>query len=94
MNKLEKLRNKIDDLDAELLEILAQRMSVVKEVGEYKKKHGTPPLQPGRKQQVMDLWSNNAKELGMSEEFALNFFEVIHDYALELENIESLKRNK
>ena len=44
MKTLEELRHSIDVLDQELLKLIAERLELVKEVGQYKKEHQlTPP---------------------------------------------------
>ena len=42
------LRQQIDQLDNELLDILSKRMSISREIGKYKKDHMMPVVQPGR----------------------------------------------
>ena len=45
---LSEMRSRIDALDNELLEILAKRMEVSREIGEYKLSHGIPVIQSHR----------------------------------------------
>ena len=42
---LSTLRNKIDEIDGEILELFIERMDVCRQVGEYKKTHDLPVLQ-------------------------------------------------
>jgi chorismate mutase len=46
MNELENYRKNIDELDKNLIEILAKRFEIVKKVGEYKKENNINSLQP------------------------------------------------
>ena len=58
------LRQRIDALDRELLEVLNRRMQVVVEVGELKKHEGSPVFRPEREAQVIDgLESGEARIL-------------------------------
>ena len=85
MSKLIEYRNEIDAIDTSIITLLAERFSVVKKVGEYKKEHNLPPLQPTRWQEVLDSRKAQAKELGISPECIQKIWNTIHEYALELE---------
>lgn len=84
-NELETLREEIDAADQKLLEALAERMAVVKRVGEYKKQNNLPPLDQARWQKVLENKLARAKELGLSEDLVKEIYETIHKYALKLE---------
>ena len=45
MKDLSSLRAEIDHLDKHLWEIIAQRMDIAREIGEWKYTHGEPVLQ-------------------------------------------------
>lgn len=51
--KLQELRNKIDQIDTELLDLLNQRTRLVQEVGSVKKVSGDPVFDPGREQALL-----------------------------------------
>jgi|GEM_PF-401299 len=51
---LKDFRNKIDEIDDKIIELLTQRFSVVKEVGEYKKLHGLEVLNQGREAEILN----------------------------------------
>lgn len=51
---LQQLRNGIDDIDKEILDLFMKRMELCKGVADYKKEHGLPVFQGGREQQVID----------------------------------------
>jgi len=59
---LELYRKQIDEIDVQIIDLLAKRFEVVKKVGEYKKERNIPPLQPERWQQVLQTRKNLAKE--------------------------------
>lgn len=82
---LDDWRSEIDTLDEELLNVLEKRFDVVKKVGKYKKQKGLPPLAEKRRQEVLQKWLSRAKELNLSEEFVEKLYELIHEYALEIE---------
>jgi chorismate mutase len=47
-NILENLRSRIDDIDHEILEVLAARNQIVRQIGQYKKENKVTALQIGR----------------------------------------------
>ncbi len=53
MNELELLRNEIDRIDREMVDLFQKRMAVTEQVGRYKQKIGKPVLDPGREKQVL-----------------------------------------
>lgn len=53
MEDLTRSRQKIDQLDRQLLKILEERFNVVTEVSQYKKEHNLPILDAKREQQVL-----------------------------------------
>jgi len=52
--KLEDLRKKIDSIDDKILELLNDRMKIVKEVGELKNQTGTPIYRPERELEILN----------------------------------------
>ena len=53
MSELNGLREAIDALDARLTELFLQRMELTRRVGEYKRAHGIPVLDPQREREVL-----------------------------------------
>jgi 3-deoxy-7-phosphoheptulonate synthase/chorismate mutase len=54
-NKLTQLRNKIDEINLEILHLLNERAEVVQEIGEEKKKQGVNRFDPVRERESLDL---------------------------------------
>lgn len=73
------LRRQIDEVDAELLELLNRRMRISREIGQYKKEHGMPVVQIGRHDEIMHKRIAAASEMGMSPEFMLSVLSAIHE---------------
>lgn len=73
------LRQQIDRLDDELLELLDKRMRVACEIGQYKKEHSMPVIQAGRYNDLMDRRVHSAEEMGMSAEFMRAILAAIHE---------------
>ncbi len=75
---LSDLRHQIDEIDDKIIEILAKRMRISKEIAAFKKEHNMPVLQAGRYDQILTQRSQQGAQLGMSEEFIKEVFEAIH----------------
>ena len=82
-NKLESLRTEIDKLDEELIDILARRMSVVEEIGQYKKENRITILQLKRWNKVIRDRVENGIRLGLNRDFILRLLEAIHDETIQ-----------
>jgi len=75
---LEVLRDRIDHLDHDILELLARRMRVVEEIGEYKRANNVATLQVSRWSALLADRLAQAQELGLTEEYARALYEIIH----------------
>ena len=73
------LRRQIDELDSNLLELLARRMRVSVEIGMYKKEHNMPILQAARYDEILQNRINQAIQMEMSGEFMKTVLVAIHE---------------
>jgi chorismate mutase len=73
------LRQQIDELDNELVEVLSKRMRVCREIGQYKKEHRMPVLQIGRHDEIMQSRAQLAEDMGMSGEFMRTVLSAVHE---------------
>lgn len=76
---LQVLRRQIDECDNALLELLARRMSVCREIGQYKKEHNMQVVQTNRYTEILDKRGAQGALSGMSQEFVRAVFEHIHE---------------
>jgi chorismate mutase len=83
--KIKPMREKIDILDDKILELIAQRLEVVREVGELKKEFNIPPLQPERWKEVLEKLKKKGGEKNISEELIEKIWNAIHEEALKIE---------
>jgi chorismate mutase len=72
------LREQIDDLDSELLQLLAKRMRVSREIGHYKLEHGMSILQTHRYDQILTDRAGQGERMEMSGNFVKRVLEAIH----------------
>ena len=76
---LRMLRGQIDELDNNLMELLARRFRVCREIGTFKKEHNMTVLQAGRYDEILQKRGAQASLCGMDAEFAAHVFELIHE---------------
>ena len=73
------LRKQIDELDNQLIELLAKRMRVCREIGQYKKEHNMTVLQTSRYNEILDKRGAQGVLCGISSEFIRSVFEEVHE---------------
>lgn len=75
---LEKLRQQINHLDDELMQILSQRMKLAEKIGEYKKNNNITILQTNRWNEILERAFIKGDKLGLSKEFVTKYFDAVH----------------
>lgn len=73
------MRQEIDRLDNELLEVLGKRMEVCRGIGQYKKEHRMPVVQTGRFNDIIRSRVSLGEEMGMGAEFMKAILLEIHE---------------
>ena len=74
---LARLRSSIDNIDAALIHILAERFKVTQEVGRYKAEAGLPAADPGREERQITRLRQLASDAGLDPEFSEKFLRFI-----------------
>lgn len=80
---IDELRARIDVIDNELLEILANRMRVSAEIGKYKKQNNITILQAGRWDKILEKVFEKGTEKGLDNEFLEKVFKAIHQASID-----------
>ncbi len=76
---LNDLRRRIDSLDNELIDLLARRMHISREIGLYKREYNMPILQTHRYDEILSKRVAQAVDLHMSPSFMKSILQVIHE---------------
>lgn len=76
-SELAALRDSIDNIDAALIHLLAERFKCTKRVGEFKAEHGLPPADPAREQRQIARLRSLAENAKLDPEFAEKFLNFI-----------------
>ncbi len=83
---LEKLREQINHLDDELLQLLGQRMKIADRIGEYKKDNNVTILQTNRWNQILERAFAKGEQIGLSKEFITKYFDAVHMESINHQN--------
>ncbi|MCR5423956.1 MAG: bifunctional 3-deoxy-7-phosphoheptulonate synthase/chorismate mutase type II [Bacteroidales bacterium] len=76
------LREELDELDPQLLDLLGRRMRIAQQIGEIKRENNMPIFQPGRWEEVLQRQMDLAASHGLSAEFVKEIMEKIHSESL------------
>ncbi|MCP4109323.1 MAG: hypothetical protein GY749_27995 [Desulfobacteraceae bacterium] len=79
---IECLRRKIDEIDYQILDLVARRMGIASDIGRYKKTNNIAILQPNRWEEIVQSRIRAGKEHNLSEEFVLRVYQYIHEEAI------------
>jgi chorismate mutase len=75
---LEKLRQQINHLDDELMQLLGQRMRIAEQIGRYKKDNNITILQTNRWNEIIERAFLKGEKFGLSKEFITRYFDAVH----------------
>ncbi|WP_456243234.1 chorismate mutase [Zavarzinia marina] len=77
MPELQRLRDSIDNIDAALIHMLAERFRCTQAVGALKAEHGLPPADPEREARQIRRLRSRAEQARLDPEFAEKFLNFI-----------------
>lgn len=77
LTELGELRDSIDNMDAALVHLLAERFKITQRVGILKAKHGLPPADPAREAAQIERLRALALEAKLDPEFAEKFLNFV-----------------
>src|SRR3954451_11440231 len=83
---MEKMRQQIDHLDDELMQILSERMKVAEKIGLYKKQNNITILQTNRWNEILERAIAKGDKLGLSKEFITKYFDAVHMESINHQN--------
>ena len=76
-HELRRLRDSIDNMDAALVHLLAERFKITQQVGLLKAQHGLPPADPSREAQQIARLRRLAEQAKLDPEFAEKFLSFV-----------------
>ncbi len=85
--RMSELRETVDGLDSQLLEVLSQRMNIVRKMGALKTEQNVSTFQPHRWQEIVADRIAKGTGLDLSEDFVLQLMQSIHEEAIRQQEI-------
>lgn len=86
---LRQQRTLIRNIDMQVSQLLAKRLSVVEEIARIKRSNDIPLVQPSQWNHVVELYEQNALSDECYQEFLHKFLHLLHQYSLKMQqNIE------
>ena len=83
------LREQIDEIDGELLRLLADRQRLSGEIGAYKAANNMPVLQSDRYREMIERRTALARKLGLDESYVKAVMELIHRESVRLQMLKT-----
>lgn len=85
MKILEPYRRRIDDIDDKIVDLLAARTDIIREVGELKFRNNIPAVLQDRVDEVIDRAAARAEENGLDPVLVRQLYTILVDYSCNLE---------
>ena len=82
LRMIEGLREKMDKIDSDLLDLISKRMDVAKAIGHYKKKNNITILQAERWDEIVQSRMQTGLEKQLDKGFVKKLFEIIHQESI------------
>jgi chorismate mutase len=85
--QIKMLRQEIDSIDDQIIELLAKRMNNSKKIAFHKMSHKISLFQPDRFEEVAKRWVEEGRNLSgdLSEEFIAKLYHFIHEESLRVQ---------
>lgn len=89
--KIEFLRQSADNIDTEIIELLAKRMELSAQLGEIKGRNQITAYQPERWREIMETRKSQAARLSLNQDYIAALWQIIHDESIrkQLEQLAS-----
>jgi chorismate mutase / prephenate dehydrogenase len=83
--ELQEIRKNLDQLDKEMLSILAKRMNLIPKVAEFKRQNNIPRYQPEREKAVLESKRKLAEEMSLNPDLVEDIYKRIIQDAHRIE---------
>lgn len=82
LENLEGLRQQIDVIDNQLLQLFGNRMQLAEAIGNYKKRNNISILQPSRWNEILEAAIQKGASEGLSEQFISIILKAVHEESI------------
>lgn len=85
LDRMRHIRHQIDELDEEIIHLIARRMNLVREIGAVKRVKNLAIYQPERWKALSETCLALAEKNQLSDEFTIAFLEAIHQESINIQ---------
>lgn len=85
ISQLEQLREKIDHIDQELIEVLSLRKQLIEKIGEYKKENNVTVFQLERWNEILQTRTSWGEAKSLSDQYIQSIYRSIHDESIRIQ---------
>lgn len=79
------LRDQIDHIDDEIMQKMASRMKISRQIGQYKKENNVTILQVGRWEEIIHTRVSLGKAMGLDEGFTRDLLRLVHRESIQVQ---------
>jgi chorismate mutase len=83
---LEPFRERLDEIDEQLIALLGERFKVCRDIAEHKRENDIPMMQPGRVEVVRERYTIGGALAGMPGGFADRLFDLLISATCRMED--------
>jgi len=94
LNDLEELRNQVDSIDHQVVELLGDRMKIIKRMGDYKFRNNVSVLQMERWLEILKTRTEHGNSIGLDTAFLEQLLKHFHQESIRLQTEVMQKRKK
>lgn len=97
MKMMKPFRDRIDELDDQIVDLLTARTNIIREVGQFKFDNNIPCLLPDRIEAVKNRVCARAEDKDLDSELVRRLYSILIDYSCDLEEDikqELIRKNK
>ncbi|MBS0011546.1 MAG: chorismate mutase [Bacteroidales bacterium] len=93
---LEELRNQVDSIDQQLIDLLASRLGIIDRIGEYKCSNNVAVLQMDRWLEILRTRLEQADKAGLDRDFVEKYLKLMHQESIRRQTVimRKLRENK
>jgi chorismate mutase len=77
MHDLDSFRDRLDELDDQIAELLGERFAICREIAGFKRAHGVAMMQPERVAQVRERYLRRGADVELPPDFTRELFELL-----------------
>ena len=86
IDELEQLRDTINVIDEELLDLLSQRMKISDQIGKHKKRNKITILQSSRWEEILNKGIETGNQKELNKEFIVKYLTLVHQESINRQN--------